>query len=274
MKKLINISLLLTMVQLITAQPMKPEKVSMDTLNTYPLRSGVVNNAFAVGEKLTYRVHYGFVDAGEATIEVKESKYKFDGRPAYHMIGKGRTLGAFNWFFKVRDHFETYIDKEGLFPHRFIRDCNEGGYIIQQDYTFEQKKRAVKTQKGETFATPASVQDMISGYFYARTVDYSNAKKGDIFTFSVFMDDELFPLQIRYMGTEVIKVRAGKYRCMRFQPVVQEGRVFKSDEDLSVWITDDENKIPILIKSDLLVGSIKMEVVEFEGLANPVAKVD
>ena len=274
MKQVLQIALLILVVQVIQAQPMRPEKVKMDTLHSYPLRNDVENNAFNAGEKLTYRVHYGFVDAGEATIEVKNSKYNFNGRPAWHMVGKGITLGAFNWFFKVQDHYETYVDKKGLFPYRFIRDVNEGGYTIEQDYRFEQKKRAVTTQKGDTFATPANIQDMISAYYYARTVDYSNAKVGDVFTFTVFMDDEIFPLQIRYLGTEVIKVRAGKYRCMKFQPVVQEGRVFKDDDDLNVWITDDENKIPILVKSDLLVGSIKMEVVEFENLANPIAKVD
>ena len=274
MKTVFSISLIILVTQVLLAQPMRPEKVSMDTLNNYSLRSGVANSAFGNGEKLTYRVHYGFVDAGEATIEVNHSKFNFNGRPAWHMIGKGRTLGAFNWFFKVRDHYETYVDKDGLFPYRFIRDVNEGGYTIEQDYRFNQTKRAVTTQKGDTFATPASVQDMISAYYYARTVDYSNAEIGDVFDFTVFMDDELFPMQIRYLGTEVIKVRAGKYRCMKFQPVVQEGRVFKSDEDLTVWITDDKNKIPILVKSDLLVGSIKMEVVEFENLANPIARVD
>jgi len=174
----------------------------------------------------------------------------------------------------VRDRYETYIDKQGMIPQRFIRDVNEGGYKISQDYTFHQDKRAVKTQKNETFASPANIQDMLSAYFYARTVDYSNAKVGDVFSFTVFMDDEIFPLKIRYLGKETIKLRAGKFRCMKFQPVVQEGRVFKSDDDLNVWITDDKNKIPILVKSDLMVGSIKMEVVEYEGLANTIAKVD
>lgn len=274
MKRLLIIFSLIVLSQLLFAQPRKPDRVNMDTLNTYDLRNDVINNAFKTGEKLTYRVHYGFVDAGEATIEVQDSPYQFNGRKAWRMVGKGRTLGAFNWFFKVRDHYETYVDKEGVFPQRFIRDVNEGGYTINQDYKFHQEKRAVTTQKGDTFATPASVQDMISAYFYARTLDYSKAKKGDIFTFNIFMDDELFPMQIRYMGKETINVRAGKFRCMRFQPVVQEGRVFKDDEDLSVWITDDANKIPILVKSDLLVGSIKMEVVEFENVANPLSKVN
>lgn len=274
MKKIISLNLILFLSFTLSAQPMKPDKVNMDTLHTYALRSGVSNKAFKVGEKLTYRVHYGWIDAGEAVIEVKESKHTFNGRPAYHMVGKGYSLGAFDWFFKVRDHYETYVDKDGLFPYRFIRDVNEGGYIIKQDYKFHQDKRAVKTQKGVTYATPANVQDMISSYFYARTVDFSKAKKGDTFTFTVFMDDEIFPMTIKYLGKETIKIREGRFRCMKFAPVVQEGRVFKSDDDLNVWITDDANKIPILVKSNLMVGSIKMEVVDYEGLANPIAKLN
>lgn len=257
---------------LIQAQPMKPEKVSMDTLEEFAMRDNWKNTAFKAGEKLTYRVHYGFVDAGEAVIEIKDSKYKIKGRDAYHVVGKGYSLGAFDWFFKVRDHYESYIDKKGMFPHRFIRDVDEGGYKIKQDYTFHQEKRAVTTQKKESFATPEAIQDMISAFYYARTIDFSKAKKGDVFLVTVFMDNEIFPLRIKYVGKETIKIRAGKFRCMKFVPVVQEGRVFKSEEDLNVWITDDANKIPILVKSNLMVGSIKMEVTKFEGLANPMAK--
>ena len=123
-------------------------------------------------------------------------------------------------------------------------------------------------------ATPEFVQDMVSSFFYARTLDYSNAKPGDIFTITTFVDNEIYPLKIKYKGTEEVKMREGKFRCMRFVPVVQEGRIFKTEEDMSVWITDDKNKIPILVQSKILVGSIKMEMVEYEGLRNPIAKID
>lgn len=256
-----------------SAQGVEPPRVSLDTLPDLPLRT-VENTAFKSGEKLTFRIHYGFVDAGEAVLEVKDSPYSFDGRKAYHIVGTGRSLGAFNWVFKVRDRYETYMDKEGLFPYRFIRDISEGGYTKHQDYTFSPKKRAVRTHREREYATPEFVQDMVSSFFYARTLDYSNAKPGDIFTITTFVDNEIYPLKIKYKGTEEVKMREGKFRCMRFVPVVQEGRIFKTEEDMSVWITDDKNKIPILVQSKILVGSIKMEMVEYEGLRNPIAKID
>jgi hypothetical protein len=230
------------------------------------------NNAFEPGEALTYRLHYGAIDAGEAKLTVKTTDKKVNGRDMWHVVGEGRSLGAFDWFFKVRDRYESYIDKDGVFPWLFVRRVNEGGFEINQDYTFYQHKKKVNTGQKE-FEVPAFVQDMISAFYYARTIDFSNAKVGDIFTVETFLDDELFPLQIKYVGKETIKTRTGKYRCMKFRPVVQKGRIFKSEEDLNVWITDDGNKIPILAKAKILVGSIKMELTKTEGLKNEMAKV-
>jgi hypothetical protein len=228
------------------------------------------NTAFRVGEKASYRIHYGLMNAGTASISVNESVKKFDGRPAYHIVGEGKSIGTFDWFFKVRDRYETYVDKEGLFPHRFIRNCDEGGYKIFQDYTFHQDKRAYTNHKGETYVTPDFVQDMISSYFYARSLDFSKLKKGDIITVTTIVDDEIYPLRMKYLGKETVKVDLGKFNCLRFAPVVQKGRVFKKEEDLSVWVTDDANHLPVLAQAKILVGSIKMELTNYAGLANPV----
>lgn len=255
------------------SQVYKPEKADPDTLPSHELRE-VQYKAFKVGEELTYTVHYGWLDAGTAVLTLNESPYTFGERKAYHVVGTGTSLGAFDWFFRVRDRFETYFDQEGLFPYRFLRDCDEGGYIIQQDYQFQPEKSVVATEKGDTLLTPMFVQDMISAFYFARTLDFSKAKKGDIFEVPTIVDGEIFQLKIKYVGKEDIDLRAGEFRCMKFVPVVQEGRIFKNEEDLNVWITDDENKIPILVKSKILVGSIKMEVTEWKGLANPMAKLD
>lgn len=249
------------------AQATKPAKVKLDHLPSGSLRS-LPNNAFKVGEKVTYRIHYGMINAGTATITVNESKYTFDGREAYHIVGEGASAGTFDWFFRVRDRYETYMDKEGLFPHRFVRNCDEGGYKIFQDYTFYPEKRAYKNQKGDAYLTPDFIQDMLSSYFYARTLDYSKMKKGDIITVMTIVDDEIFPLKMKYIGKESIKIDAGTFNCIRFAPVVQKGRVFKKEEDLSVWITDDANHIPVLARAKILVGSIKMELTGYSGLAN------
>jgi hypothetical protein len=229
--------------------------------------------SFAAGEKLTYRLHYGAIDAGEATLRVEKSSKKVRDRELLHVIGEGKSISAFDWFFKVRDRYESYIDKDGVFPWLFIRRIDEGGFKLSQDYTFYQHKKKVTDGK-KTFNVPENVQDMISAFYYARTIDFSKAKPGDIFTINTFVDNEIFPMKIKYAGKETIKIRNGKYRCMKFYPVIQTGRIFKHEEDLSVWISDDGNKIPILAKAKILVGSIKMELTDYENLANPISKVE
>jgi hypothetical protein len=250
----------------------KPATAKLETLPSQGFRTHT-NNAFRAGEKVEYLIHYGMLDAGWATLTVEDSKYKFGNREAYRVVGTGKSLGTFDWFYTVRDHYESYIDKQGTFPHRFIRNVNEGGHKINQDYTFHQDKRAYTSTKGESYMTPAFVQDMLSAFYYARTIDYSNAKVGDIFTINTIVDDEVFPLQMKYLGKEKIKVDAGTFNCLKFAPVVQKGRVFKKEEDLSVWITDDANHIPVLAKAKIFVGSIKMQLQNYSGLANPVNRI-
>jgi len=256
-----------------TGQVNKPKQVTLSSQPTFALAPRI-QNAFKVGEKLTYRLHYGFLDAGEAIVEIQKTDYQRLGRNMFHVVGRGYSLGAFNWFFKVRDRYESYLDQESLLPWKFVRRIEEGGFKKSQDYTFHHNRAAVDNGKGEVYEIPLGVQDMISSFYYARSMDFSKAKPGDQFTIKTFMDDEIYDLNIKYVGKETISLRKGKFRCMKFVPVVQEGRIFKDSEDLQVWITDDDNKIPILAKANILVGSIKMEVVDYQGLANPIAKLD
>lgn len=232
------------------------------------------NTAFRAGEILEYKMAYGIMNAGVAKLEVKESSQKVKNRDLYHIVGTGRSISAFDWFFKVRDRYETYLDKEGIFPWLFIRRINEGGYKKAQDYQFFQEAGYVKNEDQETYEVPHGIQDMLSAFYYARTIDFSTAKKGDIFIFDSFVDEEIYPLRIRYAGTKEIKIGMGKFDCMVFHPVVQEGRIFEDDDDLTVYITNDKNKIPVLAKAKVLVGSIRMELTNYSNLANPIAKID
>lgn len=237
----------------------------------FPLRT-MQHNAFKPGEKLTYVVHYGWVNAGLAIVELKESERKIQGRPVWHAVGKGYSLGAFSAFYKVDDKYESYFDAQGVFPWVFRRSVSEGGYEFTQDYVYNQSRREVTTQEPKTHKVPGSVQDMLSAFYYARTIDFSTAKPGDVYTIETFLDDELWPLRMKFMGRETIKLRNGKYRCLKFQPVVQEGRIFKGNDDLNVWITDDGNRIPVLAQAKVIVGSIKMELSGYDGLVHPIAK--
>jgi hypothetical protein len=231
------------------------------------------NLAFREGEVLTYRMHYGMINAGIAELEVKPDLIKVNGRQVYHIVGNGYTTGAVDLFFKVRDRYETYMDKDALLPLLFVRRVNEGGYKFSQDYTFNpySGKVDIGSQK---FDVPKGVQDMVSAFYAARNMDLTKAKPGDTFSLPCFLDKELWPLVIRYTGKEVISTDIGKFRCLKFQPIVQKGRVFKKDEDLTVWISDDLNRIPMRAKANVLVGSIKMDITSVKNLSNPTSRVD
>jgi hypothetical protein len=237
----------------------------------HPLSSKL---AFQPGEKLTYLLHYGILNAGLAELKVEKSNKHFEGRKvAYNMVGKGWTTGATDWFFKVNDHYETYMDGEELESLQFKRRVNEGGFIINQDYYFDTDSNKVMTQDNVKYDVPSGVQDMLSTFYYARNIDFSKAKVNDIFIIPAFVDNKVEYIRIIYKGKESIKTKSGKYKCIKFNPLVLEGRIFKDDEDVSVWITDDDNKIPILIQSKVIVGSIKAELIEYQGLAHPISKL-
>jgi len=227
---------------------------------------------FKEGEKLQYILHYGLLNAGIAELKVSNTKRKFkNSRKTLNMVGKGWTTGATDWFFKVNDHYETFMDIEKMEALLFIRRVDEGGFLINQDYYFEQDSNKVRTQNNLDYTVPSGVQDMLSSFYYARSLDFSSAKMNDVFIIPAFVDDKVEYLRVKYKGKETIKVRKGKYACLKFNPIVLEGRVFKDDDDVTVWISDDDNKIPILIQSKIIVGSIKAELSEYEGLAHPLA---
>jgi len=232
----------------------------------------VTNFAFKRGEILAFRVHYGIIDAGVASLTVTEEIKEIGGRKTYHVVGLGSSQGTFDWFYKVRDRYESYIDEQALVPWIFVRRVNEGGLKFSQDYVFNHFNQKVSVGNGEVFNIEPNMQDMISAFYFARNIDFSTAKAGDLFELKCFLDKEIWPLKIKYIGKETISSDIGKIRCLKFRPVVQKGRVFKNEEDLTVWISDDKNHIPVRGQANILVGSIKMDLVKYEGLANPLAK--
>jgi len=233
----------------------------------------VQNEAFKAGEILSYRLHYGVMDAGVILMEVKPEVLEVAGRKVYHIVGNGYSQGAFDWFFKVRDRYETFMDKDALLPWMFVRRVYEGGVTINQDYKFNHYTNKVDVGSGEKVEIPEGTQDMISAFYSARNIDLSNAKEGDIFTINSIVDKEIWPLKIRYVGKEKITCDIGTFNCVKFRPIVQKGRVFKSEDDLNVWLTDDKNHVPLRAQAKLVVGSIKLDIVSAKNLANPTSEV-
>ncbi len=225
--------------------------------------------AFTFGEKLKFKIGIGFIDAGYAEFEVKP--YKNDSS-YFHIVGKGYSNKTFDWFFKIRDRYETIIDSATLCPLEFIRSVEEGNASFKQHYIFDHNECTVFDGK-DTMNTCDKIQDMMSCYFFARNMDFKNIKKGEIFSFPTFVDGEIFTLKIKFLGREDITIDTGKFRALKFCPIVQTGRIFNNEESLSVWISDDYNKIPLLIKAHIWFGSISMEVQQINGIRNKISRI-
>ncbi|HTB30758.1 MAG TPA: DUF3108 domain-containing protein [Bacteroidia bacterium] len=230
----------------------------------------IKNDAFKCGEKLVYRIHYGFIDAGLATIKIQDSLVPLLGRKAYHVVGTGVSTGVVGAVFPVDDRYETYIDAQAICPLMFIRRVNEGGFKIKQDMLFDQDYQMVNSS-GKKYKVPPYIQDMLSAFYFSRTFDYTNEKPGKVDSVVTLVDDQIWSLKIKFVRRDTISSDVGKICCMVFEPLVQKGRIFKHNDDLQVWISDDKNHIPIRAQANILVGSIKLDIVSWSGLANNAA---
>ncbi len=226
--------------------------------------------AYGDGEWFKFRVHYGVVTAGYATLEVNNAI--LNGKEVFHVSGEGKTTGISRWFFGVEDYYQSYIDKKNDVPYRFIRKIDEGGYTkdIQIDFNHETRTALVhnKEQGSKDWVTfSKDAQDMVSAFYYLRNnLNVKTIKEGDTVDMDMFFDKKSYRFRLKFLGREVLRTKFGKINTLIFRPYVEAGRVFKEKESLTVWVTDDDNKIPLLIKADLAVGSLKATLTEFKGL--------
>jgi hypothetical protein len=223
------------------------------------------NKAFKEGEKLTFDVNYGFVTAGIAVMEITRVK-RISGRKAYNVVFTVNTVPSFDWIFKVRDRYETYIDVEGLFPWRFEQHIREGSFSRDFSAFFDQRRQKAKTSSGE-YEVPEYVNDILSAFYLARTFDYSNLKISDMILMQNFYKDKVYDLNVKYLGKDRISVEAGTFDCVVVEPLVQEGGLFKSEGSIIVWLTDDDLRVPVRVKTKVVIGSIDSELTKYEGLA-------
>lgn len=228
------------------------------------------DDSYGVGEWFKFRVHYGFVNAGFATLEVKDAV--INNKKVFHVVGKGYTTGVSRFFFKVNDTYESYIDKETGNPYQFVRKIDEGGYTKNQEGFFNQSDHKItvkdyKRKTEKTFVIPKNTQDILSAFYYLRnypTID--KIHPGEYIAIDMFFDDETTKFKLKFVGRQDITTKFGVVPSMVFKPLVQSGRVFKEEESLTIWVSDDENRLPVRIKADLAVGSLKADLDAFKGL--------
>lgn len=235
---------------------------------------GIRNNAFQEGESVSFNVFYSviglYVNAGTANFSV--GLEKFGHKPVYHVTGVGTSNSSYDWIFKVRDKYETFIDTSTMQPLKFLRNVEEGGYKINENVTFNKEQNIAVTTKG-VFKVPACVQDVLSSIYYARNIDFSKYKVDDRIPFTMFLDNEVYNLYIKYLGKEEIKTKYGKFRAIKFKPLLVKGTIFSGGEKMTVWVTDDANHVPLRIESPIVIGSIKVDMMGYKNLRYPMSSL-
>jgi hypothetical protein len=226
---------------------------------------------FKVGEKLSYKMQYGFFTAAEADIRVEASDKKLPG-PAFHLIAEGKTAGTFDVFYKVRNKYESYVDETTLEPYFYTEDRHEGKWKHTDNVNFDQKDKKVTANKGE-FSYKGKTFDFVSAYYFARTIDVTKLKVGQTFQLQYFLDDGFHDMSITYAGTETIKCDMGTFNCLKFNPTIIPGRIFRKDSKLYLWVTNDGNRIPVKAHVEVILGSITMELKSASGLKYPLNPV-
>ena len=235
---------------------------------------GIRNKSFLAGEIISFVVFYNalglYVNAGTASFNL--SMDRMNNKPVYHVVGVGQTNSKYDWIFKVRDRYETYFDTDTLKPNKFISNIEEGGYKKYENITFNQAANTAITTNC-VFIVPNCVQDVLSSIYYARNIDFNRYNEGDKIPFSMFMDNEVFNLYIRYVGKEVVKTKYGKFRTIKFKPLLVKGTLFEGGERMTVWVTDDQNKVPVRIESPIVVGTVKVDMMGYKNLRFPLTSL-
>jgi len=237
---------------------------------------------FQDGEKITYQTKYNWgliwLEAGEVTFSVKRTKHR--GKDAFHFVGEGGTYPKYDWIYKVRDKFESYANVENILPIRFIRDVYEGGKYFYEESIFTNDKAYTfvrphkKELKKDTVDIEPCTFDVLSVIYHARCIDYNSYKIGDKIPINLYLDNELHEVYIRYLGKESYTTPDKKtYRCIKFSPNLIDGTIFRGGESMIVYVSDDENKVPIYVEASILVGKVKANLLNYENLKYPLKTI-
>jgi len=233
----------------------------------------IKNTSFKSGEYIKYKAHYGFINAAEGEMLIDDEVHQINGRPSYKIDVYGRSIGMFDLFLRIRDNWGTYLDTSAIFSNRFYRKIEEGKYRKHEIVDFDQYKNKASVvtydkhkkawKPAEYFDVPNNVQDMVSGYYYLRTVNFDTLKPGDIINVKAFFDDENYDFKIRYVRKESIKTKLGEIRSIMLSPIMPENSLFDGENSIKVWISNDRNKVPLKIKAEMFVGAVEIEIVEY-----------
>jgi len=243
-------------------------------LTGFSLSSGQTLS-YKPGEKINYTIHYGVITGGTASLDLTSDT--FGGKEVWHSKLVARTTGMADALFKVLDIYESYIDPVSELPVQSIRNIREGRYRKYNVVLFDHKARAdsavLTSDLTGIHVTQKGIHDILSCFYWFRNnvlPFQKNLKPGDLLTIMTWFTDELYPIRLKYIGIEEVKTKAGKIKCLKFNPVTETGRLFKTEEDVSFWFSADKNYLPVKIRFDIFVGGFTVELTNYEGLMYPL----
>lgn len=238
----------------------------------------VHNESFTAGEVLTYRVHYGLINAAEASMEVSEDYFFINNRACYKIDIYGKTTGVFDLVLRIRDNWGAYVDTASIIPHKAYSFIQEGKYRKNEMINFNHQqdiatvlkldKETRKLKEKKDLKVPDNILDIVGGYYFLRTLDYSNLKDGDVIEVKGFFDGKVYDLQVKFVGREELKTRLGTFRTLVIAPTLPDNDFFDGKEPVKVWISDDKNKVPLKVKAELAVGALEIDIKEMTNLRN------
>ena len=230
-------------------------------------------NSYKSGEFFEYKLHYGFLNASYASLELK--KEILNDSLVYRATAIGRTTGLARLFYRVDDLYEAFFPLEKVKPLKSIRDIYEGGYVRKAETVYDDKNKTATilnkiTNEERVIKLESGYQDIISTFYFLRKhLDISKLKEGDIIFVNIFFASQNYPFKMKYLGIERIKTKFGLIECLKLKPFMEAGRVFRSNEGIDLWVTNDENRIPVKVKANLRVGTIVADLTSFRGITNP-----
>jgi hypothetical protein len=225
--------------------------------------------AFQDGETLKYVLFYGLLNGGEAIMSVEAKKH--EEKDVLHAVAMAYTTGLADKLFAIFDVYESFMDPVTGLPHKAIRNISEGRYKFYDEVLYDRERNVVNSQRKGEVPVPEGIQDMVSGFYNLRRIlSERRPVPNEVIEIETYFADEIYPLKIRYNGQEIIKTRMGRFRSLKFSPVTEPGRLFKTEDDITIWISDDANYLPLRIRVNFLVGALKCDLIEYSGLANPM----
>lgn len=223
------------------------------------------NTSFKAGEYFEYKVKFGFLPIGEATVDVNQQIYSVNNRPCYRINILGKTTGLTD-LFHIRNNYRSYLDTAAILPQKFLMSVQENNYKKDQTIIFDHMANAAVREQGKekkSFKLPDNVHDVVSGYYFLRTIDFSKVKAGESVSSNMFFDDEIYNMKVKFNGRGVIKTRFGKINVIKLNPVLPPNNMFEGEDAIRIWVSDDKNRVPIRIEIDFSVGSASMELKDY-----------